>query len=101
FKIHHALVDGKSAVELALLLFDLEPDAVPEPGDGWLPERPPSTARLALDAVVNNAAEPLRAARDVARLAASRRDGGLTGTLRRAALAFERDLLRSAPPSYL
>jgi diacylglycerol O-acyltransferase / wax synthase len=34
-------------------------------------------------------------------VAASRRDGGLTGTLRRAALAFEQDLLRSAPPSYL
>jgi hypothetical protein len=84
FKMHHALVDGKSAVELALLLFDLEPDAAPEPGDGWLPERPPSAARLALDAMVSNAAEPLRAARDVARLAASRRDGGLTGTLRRA-----------------
>ena len=37
----------------------------------------------------------------MARVAASRRDGGLTGTLRRAALAFEHDLLRSAPPSYL
>ena len=101
FKMHHALVDGKSAVELALLLFDLEPDAAPEPGDGWRPERPPSAARLALEAMVSNAAEPLRAARDMARLAASRQDGGLTGTLRRAALAFERDLLRSAPASYL
>jgi diacylglycerol O-acyltransferase len=101
FKMHHALVDGKSAVELALLLFDLEPRAAPEPDDGWRPARPPSAARLALDAMVSNAAEPLRAARDVARVAASRRDGGLTGTLRRAALAVERDLLRSAPPSYL
>ena len=27
FKMHHALVDGKSAVELGLLLFDAEPDA--------------------------------------------------------------------------
>jgi WS/DGAT/MGAT family acyltransferase len=101
FKMHHALVDGKSAVELSLLLFDLERDPTPEAGDGWRPERPPSAARLALDAMVNNAAEPLRAARDVARLAASGQNGGLTGTLRRAALAFERDLLRSAPPSYL
>jgi WS/DGAT/MGAT family acyltransferase len=101
FKMHHALVDGKSAVELALLLFDLEPDAAPEPGEGWRPETPPSAARLALDAMVSNATEPLRAARDMARLAASRQDGGLTGTLRRAALAFERDLLRSAPASYL
>jgi diacylglycerol O-acyltransferase / wax synthase len=101
FKMHHALVDGKSAVELALLLFDLERDPEPEADAGWQPEPPPSAARLALDAMVNNASEPLRAARDMARLAASRRDGGLTGTLRRAALAFEQDLLRSAPPSYL
>jgi WS/DGAT/MGAT family acyltransferase len=101
FKMHHALVDGKSAVELALLLFDTEPDAAPEPAAEWQPERPPSGPRLALDAMVSNASEPLRAARDMARLAASRRDGGLTGTLRRAALAFEQDLLRSAPPSYL
>jgi diacylglycerol O-acyltransferase len=101
FKMHHALVDGKSAVELALLLFDLEPDPPAEPADAWRPERPPSAARLALDAMVSNTAEPLRAARGMARLAASRRDGGLTGTLRRAALAFEQDLLRSAPESYL
>jgi WS/DGAT/MGAT family acyltransferase len=101
FKMHHALVDGKSAVELALLLFDLEPDPAPEPDDAWRPTAPPGAARLALDAMVSNAAEPLRAARDMARITASRKDGGLTGTLRRAALAFERDLLRSAPPSYL
>jgi WS/DGAT/MGAT family acyltransferase len=101
FKMHHALVDGKSAVELALLLFDLEPSAPLEAENEWQPARPPSAARLALDAMVSNAAEPLRAARGVARLAASRGEGGLTGTLRRAALAFEEDLLRSAPPSYL
>ncbi len=101
FKVHHALVDGKSAVELALLLFDLEPDPSPEPDESWRPERPPSATRLALDAIVSSAAEPLRAARGMARLAASRGEDGLTGTLRRAALAFEQDLLRSAPASYL
>ena len=37
FKMHHALVDGKSAVELALLLFDLEPDPGPEPPAAWPP----------------------------------------------------------------
>jgi diacylglycerol O-acyltransferase / wax synthase len=101
FKMHHALVDGKSAVELALLLFDLEPDPEPEPAEDWLPARSPSAARLALGALAGNAAEPLRAARGMARLAGTTRDGGLTGTLRRAALAFEQDLLRSAPASYL
>ena len=34
-------------------------------------------------------------------MAASPGEVGLTGTLRRAALAFERDMLRAAPPSYL
>jgi WS/DGAT/MGAT family acyltransferase len=100
FKMHHALVDGKSAVELALLLFDLTPTPGPEPPSPWTPASPPSAARLALDALTSGALEPLRAARGVGRLA---RPGevGVTGTLRRAALAFEHDLLRSAPTSYL
>jgi diacylglycerol O-acyltransferase len=101
FKIHHALVDGKSAVELALLLFDTTPEGAPEQGPDWSPAPAPSAARLALDALVDGAIEPLRAARDVARMAASPGEVGLTGTLRRAALAFERDMLRAAPPSYL
>ena len=101
FKMHHALVDGRSAVELALLLFDLTPDPGPEPPSPWTPAPPPSAARLALDAFYSNTLEPLRAARGVGRLAARPGEVGLTGTLRRAALAFEQDLLRSAPASYL
>ena len=101
FKMHHALVDGKSAVELALLLFDFEPDAAPEQSEEWTPAQPPSGTHLALGALVSGAAEPLRAARGVARLAGSPGDGALAGTLRRAAFAFEQDLLRSAPASYL
>ena len=101
FKMHHALVDGKSAVELALLLFDLTPDPGPEPPSPWTPAPPPSAARLALDAFASNTLEPLRAARGVGRLAARPGEVGFTGTLRRAALAFEQDLLRSAPDSYL
>ena len=101
FKMHHALVDGKSAVELALLLFDLSPDAQPEPEDEWRPAPPPNAARLALDAFASSAAEPLRAARGMARMAGRPGEGGLAGTLKRAALAFEQDLLRSAPTSYL
>jgi WS/DGAT/MGAT family acyltransferase len=101
FKMHHALVDGRSAVELALLLFDLTPDPGPEPPSRWTPAPPPSAARLALDAFYSNTLEPLRAARGVGRLAARPGEVGFTGTLRRAALAFEQDLLRSAPDSYL
>ncbi len=101
FKMHHALVDGKSAVELALLLFDTSPDAEPEPEDEWRPADPPNAARLALEAFASNAAEPLRAARGMARIAGRPGEGGIAGTVKRAALAFEQDLLRSAPPSYL
>jgi WS/DGAT/MGAT family acyltransferase len=100
FKMHHALVDGRSAVELALLLFDLTPDPGPEPPSSWTPGPPPSAARLAIDAFASSTLEPLRAVRGVGRLARPG-EAGITGTLRRAALAFEQDLLRSAPDSFL
>src|SRR4051812_40895192 len=97
-KAHHAMVDGKSAVELALLLLDLSPDAPEEEADDWAPHPAPSSARLALDAVVDNGGESLRAAAGFARAVASPR---LAGTLRRAALAVGEDLLRAAPSSYV
>ena len=40
-KFHHALVDGRSAVEVALLLFDVTPDATPAPAPEWVPEPEP------------------------------------------------------------
>lgn len=102
-KIHHALVDGKSAVEVALLLFDLSPDAEPEPSDGWLPAPPPSRARLALETMADGTGESLRAVRGAARLAGAPGRGGvrIADSLRRAALAVGEDLLRPAPRSYL
>ena len=46
-KVHHAMVDGVAAVDLALLLLDPTPDAPREQADGWEPEPPPSRiARL-------------------------------------------------------
>ena len=97
-KAHHAMVDGKSAVELALLLLDLSPDAPEAPADDWVPQPAPSSARLALDAMVDAGGESLRTAAGFARAAASPR---LAGTLRRAALAVGEDLLRAAPASYV
>jgi WS/DGAT/MGAT family acyltransferase len=97
-KAHHAMVDGKSAVELALLLLDLTPEP-PEPGaDDWAPRPAPSSVRLALDAMVDNGGESLRTAAGFARAVASPR---LAGTLRRTALAVGEDLLRPAPSSYV
>jgi WS/DGAT/MGAT family acyltransferase len=102
-KIHHALVDGKSAVEVAQLLFDLEPEPGPDPEPDWHPPPPPGRGRLAIGALADNAGETLRAAGGVARMAGSPRAGGarLAGTLRRAALAVGEDFLRPAPSSHL
>ena len=100
-KLHHAMVDGKSAVEVALLLFDSTPDAEPEAPDAWSPSVPPTGARLAVDTVMAEATESLRAVRGIARAAGPGGASSLAGTLRRAALAVEKDLLRPAPPSHL
>jgi diacylglycerol O-acyltransferase len=100
-KIHHAMVDGKSALAVALLLLDLDPDA-PEPAPpvaAWAGDRAPGPARLAVEALVESGAEPLRALGRAARAAGS--PPRLSGTLRRAALAVGEDVARSAPSSFL
>jgi WS/DGAT/MGAT family acyltransferase len=46
-RVHHALVDGVSGVDLAALLLDLSPDAPrPAPPAPWRPPRPPSPIDL-------------------------------------------------------
>jgi len=76
---HHAMVDGKSAVELALLLLDLDPDAAPpQPDTSWRPEPAPGSGQLALEGGMR-----------------------LADTLRRAALSVGEDMLRAAPSSYV
>jgi diacylglycerol O-acyltransferase / wax synthase len=102
-KIHHALVDGKSALEVALLLFDLEPNAFAELPPPWEPAPTPGTGRLAAGALVSSGEELLRTARGAARLAGDPRvaPARIAGTLRRAALAVGEDLLRPAPASAL
>jgi WS/DGAT/MGAT family acyltransferase len=101
-KIHHAMVDGKSAVELALLLLDVSEDARPLPAVRWEPSPPPSPRRLALDALADRGSESLRAAGGLARLAANPRAGvRIADTLRRTALAVGEDMLRPAPSSYV
>jgi diacylglycerol O-acyltransferase / wax synthase len=100
-KIHHAMVDGKSALAVALLLLDLDPDA-PEPAppaEAWAGARAPGPAGLAVDALVESGAEPLRALGRAARAAGS--PPRLGGTLRRAALAVGEDVARAAPSSFL
>jgi diacylglycerol O-acyltransferase / wax synthase len=46
-KVHHCMVDGVAAVELAMLLLDPTPEAPDQPDDGWTPEpQPGPIARL-------------------------------------------------------
>ena len=49
---HHAMVDGASAVEVSLVLFDLQQDPEPEPAAApWTPAPAPSPGELATEAL--------------------------------------------------
>lgn len=101
-QVHHAMVDGKSAVELALLLLDLSPDPqIAEPAP-WEPALMPSRARLAVEALADGGIDSFRAARSAARVARSPRSAmRIADTLRRTALTVGEDVLKPAPSSYV
>ena len=59
-KTHHALVDGISGVDIATVLFDLDPDPPePDPAPPWFPRPEPSAAALLAGALAERAAAPL------------------------------------------
>jgi WS/DGAT/MGAT family acyltransferase len=58
----HALVDGVSGVDLALVLLDAERDAAATEGAAWEPVPPPAPAAALWRAVADEAATPLRVA---------------------------------------
>jgi WS/DGAT/MGAT family acyltransferase len=62
-KLHHALVDGVSGVDVAAVLFDLEPGSeAADAGPTWHPVPAPSAQRLLLDAWLERARQPLELA---------------------------------------
>ncbi len=68
-KVHHCMVDGVSGMELLSVILDAERDSALAPPDGWRPERQPTGAELAIDALARRAVSPyeqLRATRQVA-----------------------------------
>lgn len=73
-KIHHALIDGISGVELAAAIFDPDPDAEPEVPPGAPVGTAPSGLRLLSSAVVDQLSDPLRLARRTASTLRSPRD---------------------------
>jgi diacylglycerol O-acyltransferase / wax synthase len=63
-KVHHCMVDGLAAVELASLLLDPTPSP-PEETDGWNPRPAPGRVELVINGLANRVRQPL----DVASLA--------------------------------
>ena len=63
-KTHHAVVDGASGVDIATVLFDLNPVPEPPPSeDAWTPQPEPSSATLLAKGVEDVARAPVRAVR--------------------------------------
>ena len=66
-KVHHAMVDGVSGVDVATAILDLEPDPpAPAPAPPWRPERAPGAAALALEALADRVVTPGDVVRAVA-----------------------------------
>ena len=74
-KTHHALVDGVAGVDIATVLFDIEPvpdrSRAPEP---WIPKPEPSGASLAARGIGEAVKAPLGLAKRVASVARSPRE---------------------------
>ena len=66
-KTHHCLVDGVSGVDIATVLFDLDPDPPEQPpAEQWFPRPEPSRATLLADSLSERAGTPLGLARAAA-----------------------------------
>ena len=61
-KVHHALVDGVSGVELLKVMFDLKqhPDPIAPPAEPWQPEAPSTSIGRLFEAAREAAAVPVK-----------------------------------------
>ena len=75
-KMHHAAIDGVSGADLMVHLFDLDPSPAPvePPTEPWTPDVVPSEVSLVAEGLVNQAANPARMLRQMARTLSSLAD---------------------------
>jgi WS/DGAT/MGAT family acyltransferase len=67
-KTHHAVVDGVSGVDIATVLFDLQPVPEPaEPEESWIPDPEPAAAAMVARGIEELAKAPIGLARRVER----------------------------------
>jgi diacylglycerol O-acyltransferase len=102
-KTHHALVDGISGVDLATVLFDLDPDPPPPaPAEPWAPRPEPTRAMLLADALAERAGTPVELARAAAGAVRHPQDAVAAGVTALAGLAaITQAGIGGAPPSPL
>jgi diacylglycerol O-acyltransferase len=102
-KTHHALVDGISGVDLATVLFDLDPDPPPPaPAEPWAPRPEPTRAMLLADALAERAVTPVELARAAAGAVRHPQDAVAAGVTALAGLAaITQAGIGGAPPSPL
>lgn len=62
-RVHHALVDGVSGVDVAMVLLDLTPDIEPLTGSEWSPAPPPPAAAMLAGNLWNQLTAPARVLR--------------------------------------
>jgi diacylglycerol O-acyltransferase len=71
-KVHHCMVDGVAGTDLMQLIFDLEPNAQHSEPRDWTPQRSPGSLSLAVGAVADAVAHPLRQLASVPSLGGAR-----------------------------
>ncbi|MFI7586676.1 wax ester/triacylglycerol synthase family O-acyltransferase [Spongisporangium articulatum] len=101
-KVHQALVDGESTVDIGQVVLDSVPDVEPVAELPWAPRRSPNGVQLVLDAVADSVSRPGEVLDVVRHNVSNLRDVGM-GTLRTAGrvAGFARRLSGVAPASPL
>jgi len=65
-KVHHAMVDGLAAIDLASALFDFSPEPQILTPPRWKPERTPDSLELLADALFDEIAHPIQGLAELA-----------------------------------